>query len=97
LGSANAKGLVLGAGSYSYATFTAGANNATVATVLSLVNAESGQTSTISIPVGADDGSDETDGKQDLNAVLSFTAGQSLLVLCLSGGPLIDVSLRCHA
>jgi hypothetical protein len=96
LGAANAKGLVLGAGSYSYATFTAGANNATVATVVALINADSGATSTLSIPVGVDDGSDETDGKQDLNTALSFTAGQSMLVMCLSGGPIVDVSLRLH-
>ena len=96
LGAANAQGIRVGAGTYNYVTFSAGANTATVVTVVELINVDTGAGSTISIPVEVTEASDITGGRVVLSTPMTVTAGQSFLVRCLSGGPLLAVGLRLH-
>jgi len=86
----------MGAQTYSYATFSAGANTAPVDTVLSLINADTGAVSTLTIPSGETDASNLTGGKVALSTQITLAAGQSMLAVCISGGPMTDVELRLH-
>ncbi len=45
---------------------------------------------------GLNDTTHDSDGKLDLSAALQIGAGQSVMVMCLSGGPLVDTELRIH-
>ena len=94
LGEGNAIGIVLTAQTLNYATFTIGSNNATVGTVFSLMNAESGKTSTMTIPITVDESADVSTGKITLSTPLVFAEGESLIVICSSGGALVACEMR---
>lgn len=95
LGATNAQGLEYDAGAtYKSATFSIGDNRATGSTVLQLINADTGATSTVTIPSAIDESSDLAAGKVLLPADFSLATNQSMLVMCLSGGPLINLELR---
>lgn len=95
LGAANAQGLEYNAAvTYKNATFSIGDNRATVDTVLQLINADTGATSTLTIPLTIDESSDLSTGKSPMSADFSLEASQSMLVMCLSGGPLVNLELR---
>lgn len=95
LGAANAQGLESPTtATYSAATFSIGDNRATVDTVINFENVDTGAAATITIPSGVEDASALTGGKVPF--ALSLAAGNSTLPVCISGGPLIDVTLRMH-
>lgn len=95
LGAANAQGLESPtAVTYTAATFTIGDNRATGDTVINFENVDTGAAATITIPSGVEDASALTGGKVPF--AFSLAAGNSTLPVCISGGPLLDVTLRMH-
>ena len=96
LGSSNSQGLELGTTSYSFVTFSC-SQSSTSNTVLSFINADTGDTRSATIPANTKDSSNITGGKLSFSpSPLTFSSGNSLLVMCLSGGPLTDVTIRLH-
>jgi hypothetical protein len=97
LGGTSAKGVIMGkAVTYSYATMNAGANNATSDIVLSLINAETGDISSFIVPETVDDSYQVAGGRLNLSVPISFAVGQTMLMTCVSGGPLLDAHVRLH-
>lgn len=95
LGAANAQGLEYeSAITYKSATFSIGDNQATGNTVLQLANADTGATSTLTIPTAIDESSDVAAGKVSLSANFALAANESMIVMCLSGGTLINLEMR---
>lgn len=95
LGAANAQGLEYdSAVTYRSATFSIGDNQAIGNTILQLVNADNGATSTLTIPSAIEESSDLAAGKVLLSADFALAINQSVIVMCLSGGPLINLEVR---
>lgn len=95
LGAANSQGLEAASPqSYSVALVDIGANTATADTVLQLVNANTGVVSTVTVPQGVDSTTDVAGGKINLSSSFAMASGDSMIVMCKSGGPLTDVEVR---